>query len=63
MKAISAAVLVSLVGLSSQVQLRAYQKDNTESQYPKNLDEDTLMTIAFADQATDEARAQEIKEK
>ena len=57
MKAIQASVLVLLLGACEGARI-LIRDINTN--YPKNLDEETITALALSDQANDEARSLEI---
>ena len=67
MKAISAAILLLLcsiqaVKIESEVRQASRGRDD-ETHFPKNLDEETITALELSERATDEARAESIREK
>lgn len=58
MKAIQATTLLLLISFSQGVRIQ--NRGDVTTNYPKNLDEETVTALALSEQVTDEARNQEI---
>jgi len=61
MKAVNIAVLL-LIGAEA-MKLNSNSHDDLDGHYPKNLDQETITALEISEQAGDEARQEQIKDK
>ena len=63
MKAVKFAVLLLVSTQAINLSSNSHSHDDVNGHYPKNLDEETITALEISEQATDEARQEQIKEK